>query len=132
MGLLGACLDRFLERLVDVLDVDDQVHRRVAQLLGVDEVHLRRRVGHHDHRVADGDLGVADAPAGCRDPEALHGAEDLLVELDGVTGAVDGQVGGDPGVVVGDGLDLRHGGILSRCRIGTGILLHKTGHLLTG
>ena len=75
---------------------------------------------------------MADATVGPRHAEALCGPEDLLVELDGVRGAVDGQVRGDPRVAVGDGLHCRHVALLLAVVFGTGILPHKTGHVLTG
>src|SRR5256886_9492037 len=70
------------------------------------EVHLRELVGQHQARVAELQLGVSDPSVGLRHAKRFRGAERLLVELDGVAGALDAQVRRERVMAFGNGLDL--------------------------
>src|SRR6185295_1727663 len=77
-----------------------------SELLRAPAPHLGELVGQHDHGAADHELGVADLAVGTTHAHALGGAQDLLVEVDGLRGAVDDEIRGDDRVTVRDGLDL--------------------------
>jgi hypothetical protein len=62
-------------------------------------------VRHHDGRIADLDLGMADLAARAGHSHQFRGSESLLVEVDGLCGAINDQVRGYGVISLRDWLD---------------------------
>src|SRR5690606_38102836 len=108
LDLTGAQLHGGDEGGVGVGDVDVQAHRSAADGLRIEEADLGGRVAEHEHGPADHQLAVCYPAIRPGQPHALGGAEDPLVELDGLGGAVDGQPGRQRRVSGGNGVDIGH------------------------
>ncbi len=107
MLLLGAGGEGLSEQGVHVLDVEEQRDCGAAQGLRAARAHLGELVGQHDRRVADLDLSVADAAVRRGHAHQLGRAKRLLVEIEGLRGALDDQVRRQGVIAVGDGFN-RH------------------------
>src|SRR5579885_2410487 len=86
-----AAVDRSLERIVDIRDMDVEMQRGAAELMRRTDMAFRdallevrrSRAAQHHVRVADGDLHVAHVPIRLNLAVQLPGPENLLVEIGG-------------------------------------------------
>ena len=79
-------------RSVDVVDVNDDVHRHAADRFWAAKVHLRMLVGEHDRCVADPHFGVADPAVRHCHAHHFFCSESLLIKLQSARAVIDAHV----------------------------------------
>src|SRR5688572_30761328 len=81
--LLRAGLDRPVEDIIDVVNIEADGHGTTADALRAEISHVRKFVRKHDQRIAQLQFGVTDLSRGVsRHPHALLRPQNIAVELD--------------------------------------------------
>src|SRR5262245_55693536 len=88
----GAGLERAIEDIVHILDIEQDADARSAERLRTVMTHLGRLIGQHDDGITDFDLGMPDFAAGPFHAEELSGVKRPLVEVDGLSSVLDDEV----------------------------------------
>src|SRR6266540_3485289 len=97
-----ARVDRLLNDLVDVLDVQEDADGCATELLRRRQGRLRHWIGEHEHGVADLQLGVSDGVLRTRHAPTLLCTERPLVELDRLRRVFNGEGRGEGVIVLGN------------------------------
>ncbi len=97
-----ARIDRLLNDLVDILDVQEDAHGCATELLRRRQGRLRHWIGEHEHGVADLQLGVSDGVPRTRHAPTLLCTERPLVELDRLRRVFNGEGRGEGVIVLGN------------------------------